>query len=288
MTHVTTVEQGYKQMSERLADCFERLSVIQIIEDSPILADDRFFHPIFRTLSQDVSQCLLSALDHLRFLVWSLKTRDKPYPVAQATLVRTAITGAATALWMISGSSPHERRCRAMQFMFNDIRSQINWMDSTGTQPPNKERPAAEIASFQDLRTDLDRRLDWIVEQANTLLEPPEPFTRRAYGKQQITSDTDLVKAAGAITPAIGMGGWNSGLVLLNSWQVLSGYAHARPWATALGSRIVVDDPEPDPVTGAIKVTAKGDPDRLLDFAFRAIIVVENGISWLTGLTKAA
>lgn len=285
---VTTVEDGFEQLGERILECFERLSTIEIVEGSPILADDRFFHPVFRTLSQDVSQCLLSALDHLRFLVWSLKNRDQPYPIAQATLIRTAITGGATALWMISGATSFERRCRAMQFMFNDTRSQINWMDSTGSQPPNMKRPADETASFRAVHTELDRRLDWLVGQANALLEPPEPLTRRTYGRQHITSDTDMVKAAGSITPAIGTGGWNSGLVLLNSWQVLSGYAHARPWATALGSKIVVNDSKPHPTTGAIKVTAEGDPDRLLDFAFRAVLVVVKGIDWLTGLTKEA
>ena len=66
---MTTVEDGFEQLGERISECFERLSTIEIVEGSPILADDRFFHPVFRTLSQDVSQCLLSALDHLRFLV---------------------------------------------------------------------------------------------------------------------------------------------------------------------------------------------------------------------------
>lgn len=35
-----------------------------------------------------------------------------------------------------------------------------------------------------------------------------------------------------------------------------------------------------------IKVTAEGDPDRLLDFAFRAMIMVENGIGWLDTLSR--
>lgn len=65
-----------------------------------------------------------------------------------------------------------------------------------------------------------------------------------------------MVRATGAITPALGTEGWNPELVLLNTWQLLSGYAHARPWAYSLGTRMVVNDPEPDPVTGTIRMTA--------------------------------
>jgi hypothetical protein len=291
MTHVsdygTPLEQGYEWLSDRIVNCFERLDAIQIVEDSPIQFDDQFFHPIHRTMSQDVHQCLLSALDHLRFLVWSLKTRDEPYPVAQATLIRTAITGAATALWMISGSTSLERRCRAMEFMFNDLRSEFNWRTSALTEPMHQQIATQDDrAQFEARRADIDRRLNWIVRQANTLLEPPVPITRKRY-KDSTTSDTEIVQTAGAGTPALGTEGWIPELVLLHTWHALSGYAHARPWATALGSRLVVSDPAPNLVTGAIKVTAKGDPDRLLDFAFRAIIVVENGIGRLAGLSHA-
>lgn len=115
-------------------------------------------------------------------------------------------------------------------------------------------------------------------------MSPDTPFTRKSYG-QKTTSDTDMVRVAGAITPALGTGGWNSEIVLLNSWQVLSGYAHARPWSSSLGSNIVVRDPEPNPTTGTVTVSAEGDPDRLLDFAFRAILVIENAIGWLNAIS---
>jgi hypothetical protein len=283
---VTNVEQGYEWLSERAANAFERLDAIQVVEGSPLLADDQFFHPIHRTLSQDVTQCLLSALDHLRFLVWSLKARDKPYPLAQATLIRTATTGAATALWIVSGRTPLDRRCRALEFMFNDLRSQLTWMNSTLDEPRHRqEKSPEEISDFGAKKSEVERRLDWIVLQANTLLAPTKPFTRGSY-KGNTTSDTDMVKAAGAITSALGTDGWNPELVLLNTWQLLSGYAHARPWAYSLGTRMTVSDPEPDPVTGTIRMTAEGDPDRLLDFAFRAIIVVENGIGSLETISR--
>jgi len=68
---------------------------------------------------------------------------------------------------------------------------------------------------------------------------------------------------------------------------ILSGYAHARPWAASLGSTLVVRDAEPNPTTGAITVAVEGNPDRLLDFAFRALLVAENGVGWLTALSTS-
>jgi hypothetical protein len=62
-------------------------------------------------------------------------------------------------------------------------------------------------------------------------------------------------------------------------------YAHARPWAAPLGGQVVVKDPTPNPTTGTVTVSAEGDPDRLLDSAFRAVLVVENGIGPLEALS---
>lgn len=138
------------------------------------------------------------------------------------------------------------------------------------------------------MRKETNRRIDWIVQEATTLLnrataytrKTATAFTRKTY-RNQTTTDRDIVKTAGRHTLALGNGGWNSELVLLNSWQVLSEYAHARPRATQLGGTNAVLDPTPNPTIGRITVAAQANPDRLLDFAFRAVLVVESAIGWL-------
>jgi hypothetical protein len=95
-----TFEDGYQWLSDRAAAAVERLQSIQVADTSPLIDDDKYLAPIYRNYQQNVVQCILSALDHLRFLAWSLKTHETPFPFAQATLIRTATTGAATALWM--------------------------------------------------------------------------------------------------------------------------------------------------------------------------------------------
>ena len=280
-----TLEEGYASLKTRAADALTRLLAIEVSDTSVLLAEDQFFHPIHRTFSQGVVECLLSALDHLRFLAWSLESRDKPYPFAQATLIRTAITGASTALWMVSGATATERRCRALEFNFNDSRSHLVRLNTLAADPYNQQHPAAEQASFDARRAEIERHLDWIVREASVIFSPPTPFTRSRYARQA-TSDTEMVQVAGAAATAIGAGGYDPGLVLLNTWQLLSGYAHARPWASLYGGKTIINDPTPDPKTRRVSITKQGDPERLLDFAFRAVIVAEVGVMVLEQLSS--
>lgn len=280
-----SVQDGYAQLKSRAAAALTRLQAITVSDTAPIVADDLYFHPIYRTFQQGVVQCLLSALDHLRFLAWSLENRDTPFPYAQATLIRTAITGAATALWMASGSSDAERRLRALEFNFNDLKSNRGWNNTLAADPKNQPFPPAEQAAFDSQAVEIERRLDWIVQEATMLLARPTPFTRTTY-TNQLTSDTEMVRLAGAFVSALGTGGFDPGCVLSNTWQLLSGYAHARPWATLQGSKHIVKEATPDPKTGTITVAVEGDPHSLLDFAFRALILTEVAVMTLEQLAN--
>ena len=71
-----TVEDGYGWLTTRASNALTRLQAIEVSDTSVIIADDLYFHPIYPTFQQGVVQCLLSALDHLRFLAWSLENRD--------------------------------------------------------------------------------------------------------------------------------------------------------------------------------------------------------------------
>ena len=71
-----------------------------------------------------------------------------------------------------------------------------------------------------------------------------------------------MVTIAGGATPSLGRDGYDPAVTLLNTWQTMSGYAHARPGSAVKGNHIAG---EVDPVTGMQKVTQKGDPHALLD-----------------------
>jgi hypothetical protein len=274
-----TVHDGYEWLQARVGAALEKVLGLNVADTSQIAADDLYLHPIYRTFHQDVVQCLLSAFDHLRFLAWSLQNRDEPFPYAQFTLIRTAITAASTALWLLSGSTPDERRIRALEFSLKDIRSYVAWVDTVKVFAQNQNLSAAEQAKLDAEGVEMRNRQDWIVQQANSLLSPTRPFTRGNFAQR--TSDTEMVKIAGSAIPADAMRGYDPAITLLNTWQTMSGFAHARPWAALPGREITGTDP----TTGRWNIAQKGDPDRLLDAAFRALSAAEEAVRRLLALS---
>ena len=125
----------------------------------------------------------------------------------------------------------------------------------------------------------MDRRQDWIVQEANSLLNPPKPLTKTSFANR--TSDTEMVRTAGGAIPASNMGGFDPAVTLLNTWQSLSGYAHARPWAMLPGREVK----ESHTTTNLQTVTQKGNPHTLLDAAFRALHAVEEAVRRLVALS---
>lgn len=258
---------------------------IEATDTAPVHADDAFFHPIKRNFRQDVVQCLYSAIDHLRFLAWSLKTHEAPFPYAQASLIRAAINGASTALSMVSGTT-EERRARALEFKYNDLKSHQKWLNLIASEPVNQARPGDEMAKVAGMQAALDQRLAWILQEATTLLAPTASFTNRKYS-EQLATESSIVQYAGSRVTVLDAGeGWDTGQLLLQTWQLLSGYSHARPWASAYGSKHVIVDDIPDGKTGTIQVAVEGNPDRLLDYAFRALRVSEAAIGGLEAISQ--
>jgi hypothetical protein len=273
-----TIQDGYGWLENRIGAALETVLGLEVAATSEIAADDAYLHPVYRTFHQDVVQGLLTALDHLRFLSWSLRNRDEPFPYAQFSLIRTAITAGATALWLLSGDTRDERRIRALEFSIKDIRSEVAWVNTVKAFPQNQQRSTDD----QEWVQEMERRQDWIVEQANSLLNPTEPFTRKSFSKR--TSDTDMVEIAGSAIPAGATGDFDPAITLLNTWRAMSGFAHARPWAALPGREITGTDP----VTGRWNVTQKGDPNRLLDAAFRGLPAIEQAAGRLVGLSAAS
>jgi hypothetical protein len=274
-THV----DGYGWLQTRVGAALTRVTELDIAPTSAMAADDLYLHPIFRTFQQAVRECLLSALDHLRFVGWSLQQRNEPFPYAQFTVVRTAITAASTALWMLSGSDADERRIRALEFYLRDYKSDVDWINTVKRQPQYQTASVEEQQEVDARLVEWESRQGLIVEMANELLNPPTRLTRRTL--VQRTSDTEMVKTAGAATPALGKEGYDPAVTLLNTWQNLSGYAHARPWSAERGRQFG----EIDPDTGLQHIRQKGDPDQLLDAAFRALEAAEEAIRRLIALS---
>jgi hypothetical protein len=182
---------------------------------------------------------------------------------------------------MVSGADADERRIRALEFYFNDFKSYVSWIDTVKQQPQYQSATAEEQVRTDAERVEMVNRQHMSVQMANALLDPQTPLTRRTFTRR--TSDTQMVTIAGAATPSLGVDGYDPAVTLLNTWQTMSGYAHARPWSAMRGRQFG----DIDPVTGMQAVVQNGDPDQLLDAAFRALTVIQEAVRRLVALSVA-
>lgn len=75
-----TVQEGYEWLESRVGAALQTVLGLTVADTSEIAADNQYLHPIYRTFQQGVVECLLTALDHLRFVAWSLRERMSHFP----------------------------------------------------------------------------------------------------------------------------------------------------------------------------------------------------------------
>ncbi|SFA62464.1 hypothetical protein SAMN05444374_1231 [Rhodococcoides kroppenstedtii] len=80
-----------------------------------------------RSYSETVSIPILSALDHLRLVTKSVLALGGSLPVAHATPLRTALTVASTALWLMHDDGD-KRAARAAMLNYHDCSNYLIWL----------------------------------------------------------------------------------------------------------------------------------------------------------------
>lgn len=186
----------------------------------------------------------------------TLNAKGKPHAFAESTLIRTAITAASYSLWMLSEHpTERERRFRALQFIFKDCAAYAGYVRTQSQDPAATE---AEREEADEVIGEMRRRQEWIVEQANALTGASQTFKEF---RQDLPSDTEIVEQAGTR--------------VLSAWRFLGGYAHGLPWAT-LGNQVAQGDPDPE--TGVVTVSQRGNSEQLLNAAFYTLEGIEKAI----------
>ncbi|MDG3010384.1 hypothetical protein G4X40_09505 [Rhodococcus sp. D2-41] len=202
-----------------IGDLGDRLGRIQVRPGSDADHADRTLQPAGLSLSGTVVELLRSALDHL-----DLASRDgDPHEFAHPTLLRSAITTASTALWMMAG--PVDEQCyRTLQFGFRDQVFRHQYLEIA------RADPTAQAA--------VDARCDELAAAARTLR--PELSERRFH---TIDSDSYIVAQAGLLMAPGALGGRDPAVEVLTQWNLLSAYAHGRSWAATVteGERLDSD-----------------------------------------------
>jgi hypothetical protein len=261
--HELTVEEGYENLSNRVASDLKILQAVTVEPGSPVRTEDAFLAPLYRTFELCTKQPLGSALDHLQLVAETLNAKGRPHAFAEATLIRTAITAASYSLWMLEGDDT-ERRYRALQFNFKDCDGFTGFV---WTQSQDPEVTEDYIAGAPGVIDDLGQRREWIVNQANMLTETSQSV--RQF-RDRLPSDTAIVE--------------RTGTRMLSGWRLLSGYAHGLPWAT-LGNQVPQGEPHPE--TRIVTVSQVGNPEQLLNAAFYTIEVIERATERFRVLCRA-
>jgi hypothetical protein len=276
-------EMGYGWLGDRVAKAMQDAKAMRPVPGSIAANEDPYFRPACRTFEHCIMAPLHSALDHLELVAETLNNRAAPGPYAESTLIRTAITAASTALWMLMPDDTPERRRRTLEFIFRDVDGYLSHLRQVRSEGfPEDDEQAAEIDRIiVEMPAD---RLEWIVARLNELSplgskaeHGATPITVEGFrrGRPYKTTDTKIVTEAAAVLDPVAPGGFDAAAQLVSVWKHLSGFAHGLSWQSVSDWQVQAQDE----VTGKLTITVKADPNRLLNTGFAAVIVTEKAIS---------
>ncbi len=188
----------------------------EIPAGSPIAADDRVFPEL--PTSAIVWHSLASAVEHLTFGADIIEAEVRLLrPNAFHTLIRSALMGAAQALWIIRGEHA-QRVVRSLLVVEDESRHQRTYLDSL-----RKDRRLMELAGepgYAGMLADDVAALDERLAKVRAEL--------RRRGRTKTFSSTETIKDAARYiapdVPEVRRG-------LLEDWMRSSASAHSRMWA---------------------------------------------------------
>ncbi|MFF4433848.1 hypothetical protein ACFYZ4_32415 [Streptomyces sp. NPDC001513] len=178
---------------------------------SSLGADDRLF-PEF-TVSSAAWHGLVTAVEHTGFTFTALSATRTMYPSAYYTVLRTALLGAAQAVWVLAPASREERQKRALTIAATNTDERRKFVN---------DLPAAtdELRALRDAEA---------AKQEQVLLDIDAAAQRLGYpaGKGALwrVNATDVIKKAAivALDPAVR----DAPLML---WRMTSGHVHGHAY----------------------------------------------------------
>ncbi|MHA6739078.1 hypothetical protein [Rhodococcus erythropolis] len=232
--------------------CITAFEKMEILPGSPITLLDGVSTP--RSYRETVSVPIMSALDHLRLVTGSVLGFKGTLPFAHATPLRTALTVASTALWLMDGDN-EKRSLRAAMLNYHDHKNYLIYLGL---------RPAERYPELVEHQAEIGRRRDSFATEALAL---GVDVTDRHW---KMPNDYDMTVAAAKMMDRSMWGDeWMPEVEIPSQWRMLSAYAHGLRWATAPGCV----QGEPD-LAGLASTTMTFSMDRLMESTSIAKAVV--------------
>lgn len=145
---------------ETVVKLMAELQGFEVATGSQFDIDNRYLAQYGSSFQIHVVHRLLSALDHLQLCFYSLGHLPHPLPFSQLSLVRSALTGASTSLWVIAPSELERRRIRGLTLTVYDLEQYINFANASVRDDTDLRSPerASELKTFQDNIRSFDER----------------------------------------------------------------------------------------------------------------------------------
>jgi hypothetical protein len=204
---------------------------------SSLAGDDRASQPY--QVSHAVVQCLTAGVDHAQAVKSLVVDHGELHTAAPGSLSRGFIENIATAYWILHPSSRQERVARSMKWHVKnatDRRDAVRGLQANADTESERERVATR---------DQVRRM---VSIARDIGVADLDYVRRGYRSSEAVEYAD-------VAPGL------RGLGVMFAWQMCSGFAHGRPWASlAMLDQEVQDTTDP----GVVFIRLTNDLSRAL------------------------
>lgn len=209
-------ENDFYSFFERVRAGLVRLDTVPTsgADTSPIEDDNKYLRGVLidRRLQAYLTTLLHSALDNLGLVAEALNKIGPQHLYAEKSLIRTSLTAAAWALWMLGEDDSGKRLPRILRFVFKDFDGITSYLKSDTT--PLSPSMSGTVSLLEGL-------LQSIVDHANNLESMTRTVKTYRHSRAQ-ASDIAVVKYSAAFC---------SLPELTPTWVVMSGYAHSLPWA---------------------------------------------------------
>lgn len=198
---------------------------------SSLAADDQAFPSL--PASAIAYNGLVTAVEHLDYFRTALQANGRIYPAANYTVLRSALMGAAQAVWVLAPQARKERVGHALEIAVDNYNQQRKLVAAATAMTVEQQAVADRVIAA------LDARLDEAAVLATSLGKNPANIRKwKLDMTRAITEAVELANPVGTDDAAV----IRSGTGLL--WRSQSGHAHGTP-----GSRLslishdsVVDD----------------------------------------------
>ncbi len=202
---------------------------------SALDADNNYLSQFSASFQELVVTRLFSTFDHLQLVAWTLETMGGLI-FSQFSLLRSALAGAATAHWIVSGEED-KRRMRALRLAYYDLNQEaifarLQVADAAMHEPEQSE----SLRKASELIDSAPERLEKIYEEYCRLLAKTGKTKMPKLDGFGNINETELISEISRAVHALGQ--YTSDTEVERQYRLMSGFVHNCAWAPRTGAKM--------------------------------------------------